>query len=161
MVDGTPATPTKTDELIDKIFDHLPARTVEEIADGIGVTIGYATVLITILRKNPLYYEWTIPHVKRGINNTDEYRFHAVLIAKDGKWELDEDAHVHARQGAISTVSTIATQQENESAALMALREHTRSINLRKEYEEVSDDLGYVTRKLKRLEERLRNGTED
>jgi hypothetical protein len=154
----------RIDALIDKMFDYLNgnegAESIAEIAEELGISYGYATVVMTILRKNSEYYEWTIPHAKRGPTIPGEKRFHAVLVSRDGTWEIDENAHADARLGAVSTISTIITQQTNERAAFEALKQHTRSLNLRSEYDDLIADFGYLSRKMTRVLDRLRNGTE-
>lgn len=150
----------RIDALIDKMFDLLPAKSLAEIAEGLGISIAYVNTLLAILRKNPEYYGWTVPHVQRGINVNQDDRFHAVMVQRDGTWEIDEDAHADARLGAVSTVSSIITQQTNERAAFGALMQHTRSRNLRAEYADLMEDFGYMSRKLTKVLDTLRNGTD-
>src|SRR5262245_21179629 len=107
----------RMDTLIDKMYDVLnakPARSRYEIANKLDISEGYVSTLMTIVRKNSDYYTWTIPHAQRGINGNQDNRFHIVHCNRDGVWEIDEDAHADARLGAVSTITSIITQQNNE-----------------------------------------------
>jgi|SRR5215471_2005063 len=150
----------RIDTLIDKMFDQLPARSLAEIAEALDISVGYVGMLLTILRKNSKHYGWTVPDAQCGINSDQSYRFHAVLVDRDGRWEIDEDTHEHARLGAVSTVSHIITRQRNECAAFEALKQYTRSRNLRAEYDDLIADFGYLSRKMTKVLDSLRNGTE-
>ena len=155
-----PAYQGRIDTLIERTFDVLPARSLAEIAEALNISVGYVGCLLTILRKNCVYYGWTVPQAQVGINGNWDYRFHAVLVDRDGNWEIDEDTHEHARLGAVSTVSHVITRQKNECAAFEALKQHTRSRNLRNEYDDLIANFGYLSRKMNRVLNQLRNGTE-
>ena len=154
---------TRRDYLIEQLFDVLPSTTIAAIADKLSrktrstVTPAVVGPLITYLRSHASEYGWTIPHVKRGLNDVNGKRFFAALVNADGTYTLDETPQTagFVKDGAISTVSHATTSLENEQAALRICADLTRSRNRRAELQDWADDMAYLARKGKRLLEHL------
>jgi hypothetical protein len=112
----------------------LPAPTVAEIADRLSARLGWtvmvptAAMLIYHVRRNNERLGWTIPHVKRGINETGADRFFAVLNARDGT-VIDPDQRLAHDQGAHATFQSHATQCEHMEASLLATANHSPGRN--------------------------------
>jgi len=145
---------TMMDKVIEAIFDALPASTCDEIASKISkgkrftVSTGTVNNALAHLRANCAEYGWTVPHVKRGIA-TNEGRFIALLVDRDGHYELDQnaDALAHITDGAANTIQQTATMMQNECAALRIAATHTRSTNSRARLNDLADDFNYIARK--------------
>src|SRR5262245_5568802 len=149
---------SKQDKLIEAIFDALPATTTAQIAERVSLAVGkpiaesYITTLMTHLRKRRAEYGWTIPHVKKGKPNTDgldEDRYCAVLVERDGKYEIDKRPNMlmHIHRGNKSTVLQTVTQLQNQTGALRACAEQSRRPTVRAKLNDLADDIAYVARK--------------
>jgi hypothetical protein len=147
---------TKVDELIEVIFDLLPATSYEEIATGATrklrrpISVGLVNNAIARLRSNSAHYAWTIPHVKRGnAKESDEGRYIALLVDRDGHYELDQnpDASRHIYNGIGGTIQQTATMMGNATAAIEIAATHTRSVNARNKLKDLAADFDYLSRK--------------
>jgi hypothetical protein len=147
---------TRRDQLIEGIYDTLPATTYSEITDklnkkGFKTNRGQVNNAIAHLRINSASYGWTIPHVKRGgpDQNTDEDRYIALLVDRDGHYELDQnkEAILHITNGIVGDLQQTATMMQNEVAAIRIAATHTRSINKRSSLNDLADDFSYIARK--------------
>src|SRR6478609_10543975 len=111
------------DKIIERMFDALPATTMDEIAQrvrpkmsGYRIPTSYFHRALAHLRKNPEKYGWTVPHV--GGDSTQENRYFAMLVERDGSYHFDQSpssmAHLH--DGSKSIVSRIATESANQAS---------------------------------------------
>lgn len=144
-------------QIIEDIFDVLPAKTYYDIAKklrtkGWNVGCGVVSNALTTLRRNPAEYGYTVPHIKRGMARRyerNEDRLICILVDRDGHYELDSNplARKHINAGAIATAQHAATMLSNEAKALELAATNTRSINARARIKDLADDFGYVARK--------------
>jgi hypothetical protein len=149
--------PNLRDKVIEAIFDALPSDSYEGIAEDVGdklnlrITSGDISNALTHLRRNSAEYGWTVPHVKRGTPHRVDRpgRFFAVLVDRDGHYELDAnpDSAAHMQRGALATAQHAATMLTNETAALRIAATNTRSVNARARINDLADDFSYVARK--------------
>lgn len=153
---------TRIDQLIKELWYCLPAATCVEIAKKLSlrmserISVAEVNGALAHLRRHSDHYEWTVPHVSRGINADGEKRFIRVLTDRDGSFIVEGDTYAFVRNGAIATTAHITTMATNETAALLACSEHVRSTTVRRRLREVADDLGYVSRKAAALLTELR-----
>lgn len=148
---------TLRDQMIEAIFDTLPATSYDEITTklnraGWRTNVGVVNNRIAHLRSHSGGYRWTIPHVKRGCaaeDGSDEGRYIAVLVDRDGHYELDEnpDASRHIYNGIGGTIQQTATMMSNAQAATRIAATHTRSVNARNKLNDLASDFEYIARK--------------
>lgn len=152
----------RTDALLDKLYEILPAPNQRSLAAALGVSVGYISVLLSHLRRHANRYGWTVPHVRRGPNTDDSQRFFAVREDRGEGYILDDthENRLYLRQGALSTVKHISSSMSNEAAALDLAAIHTRSRNLRLELEDLAELSRFLQKRADRLAERL-DGTDD
>jgi len=156
---------SRIDYLIDQLFMVLPCKTYAEISDkltrrtGTQVTRGSVGMLLSHLRGRMDEYQWTVPHVKRGLNVSRFPRFFAVLVNNDGTMDLGPEHIGIVEEGMTSTLGHAATMMKNEADVLMAFKQYITSRNKRNEWQEVIDDMNYVARKCVRIAAKVRDGT--
>lgn len=147
---------SKIDQTIEAIFDALPATSYEEIAKKVGktmrerISLGIINNAIAHLRSNCAEYGWTIPHVKRGTAiETDEGRYVALLVDRNGHYELDQnpDAIRHISNGIAGSIMQTATMMQNLTSATKIAATHTRSINTKAKFNDLAEDFSYIARK--------------
>jgi len=147
---------TRRDQIIEAIFDALPADSYEDIvtkvnrATRLRVTHAQVNNAIAHLRSHSAQYGWTIPHVKRGPGvGMDEGRFVAYLVDRQGHYELDvnPDAGRHLANGMSATIKHTASMMKNASAATRIAATHTRSVNARNRLNDLADDFAYIARR--------------
>jgi hypothetical protein len=147
---------TRRDQIIEAIFDALPATSYEDITRTVNketklkTNIGQINNCIAHLRANCAAYGWTIPHVKRGgAVEQDDGRYIALLVDRDGHYELDQnpDAARHISNGITGTLRQTMTMMQNMTAATRIAATHTRSSNSRARYNDLADDFAYIAKK--------------
>jgi len=144
---------SRMDQLIEDIFDALPASSYEDIASRVSGRKRFTTSVAMVnnalahLRANAAAYGWTVPHVIRGAS--EDNRYIALLVDRDGHYELDQnsEARGHITNGAAGTLQQVATMMENERFAIRVAATHTRSINARAKLNDLADDFAYIARK--------------
>jgi len=146
---------TRRDQIIEAIYDALPATSYSEITDrlnkkGFKTNRGQVNNAIAHLRINSAGYGWTIPHVKRGPDvAADKNRYVGLLVDRDGRYELDQnkEAVLHITNGIVGDLQQTSTMMQNEVAAIKIAATHTRSINQRTRLNDLADDFSYIARK--------------
>jgi hypothetical protein len=147
---------SKVDQLIEAIFDALPATSYEEItrkvvkATKLKTNIGQINNAICHLRANCAEYGWTIPHVKRGnAIDSDKGRYIALLVDRQGHYELDQnpDATRHISNGITGTIKQTMSLMQNVGTASRIAATHTRSVNQRARLNDLASDFEYIARK--------------
>lgn len=106
------------DRDIETLFNALPCRSHDEIAQETGWTLAKVANVLGVVRDPDVSAEWgwTVPLAARG---TGEHLFQAVLV--DEVQTFTKAELVGFMLGAHSTLSAIATEGENEAHALTVL----------------------------------------
>lgn len=135
------------DNVIDALFQALPANSFKEMLGGMNVlgfnmTDGSLRTAIRYLRKNCNRYGWTIPHV----GNPPIY--FALLCEKDGEYSHDHLYKASLMDGSKSMTRRIVTQTANQAASLRAASQATHlSRANREKLIDLAEDYEYLTRK--------------
>jgi hypothetical protein len=156
MASMAKAEETLQDQLIEAIFDALPATSYDEIVSKVNkstklrTNAGRVNNAIAHLRAHSADYGWTIPHVKRGTALVgEEGRYLALLVDRQGHYELDSnpDAARHINGGINGSIQQAATMMQNLTAGTRIAATHTRSTNSRAKFNDLADDFEYIARK--------------
>jgi hypothetical protein len=153
----------KLDPLIDEIYSVLPADTCATIQAkleeaGVTVSIHMVNYAIKHLRRNSAHYNWTIPHVKRGIPiSGEEERYFSVRVEATGRMVTNGN-NINLRQGVTSTVKQLTTEAFNNARSLEAFAGHVRNQVAAERLKDWAADFNYIGRKGNRLIE-LIDGT--
>lgn len=149
--------PTLLESLVEPLFDVLPAPDYSTILSRLNkhkdvkrkLNIHHVVRLLHRIRTDRgRTFLFHVPHVKRGVPTADDSeRFVAVLNKADGSFEVTEENRRHIEDGAISTVTTIASMGRNEAAALREVAKHATSRTLKTRLVDISDDLEYAAKK--------------
>lgn len=157
------------DEMIKhiRIVLQTPAKSYKEIAERLTVRLGYkvkATHVcnyLNILRRNPTYYEWTIPHVKHGqhkADGSDDKRFYRININRNGgayTFDVDPEKLDNFRAGSISIISENLTKIRNQAMMLKVRHGQTQSQTQRAKINDLIMDGNYYVRKAEQFLEAI------
>jgi hypothetical protein len=144
------------DEIIDNIFQVLPAESALQISDRLkdrGVTIGvqYTRGALRFLRAHSDEYQWTVPHVSSVVIPGDLKYFH-LLLEKDGTFHCDPMFLSHLADGTEHIVKRIATESRNQCGMLRAAANATYlRPNIRQELREMADECAGIHSKARRV----------
>lgn len=143
---------SQKDQIIEVMFDVLPATTANEITKKMQRKLPWTTEAhvekaLRHLRKNTEKYGWTVPHV--GGDSTKKDRYFALLVERDGSYHFDDspESRSHLRDGSKSMVMRIATESNNQATMLLIAAKHERKPTRRLELRNLGLDCEYVARK--------------
>lgn len=143
------------DEVIEHIFQVLPAASINEIGARLkkrGLLLTESTVrgALARLRKQATDYQWTIPHVN-GTTASDQ-KYFAILIDKDKTFHTDPAYKANLAGGTVSIVKRLSTESKNQSLMLEAAASATYlSTNVRAELKEMAEECRSIHNKARRV----------
>jgi hypothetical protein len=141
----------KMKERLDAIFQALPAKSVEEIANRIGDGEGSVSVTLSHLRKHAIEHGWTVPHARRGPTMDDD-RLFAVLVDPKGEPYFDSGSIQLLRHGLRGTARHAASLCQNEARAIRLAAQRVKSRVIKRQFVDLADDLDYTGRKATAVE---------
>ena len=153
--------PTKMERYVEVLYEILPCDSVMEIMAKMQKRLGRGHTKITkdivykvlhYVREHPDECGYTVPHVKRGNQQTDERKkFFALLIQPDGTFEYDDDFRDYRDTGAVGTLRGIASSGKHLVAMLNASIDVEPSAIYKDLLEEIRDDLDSLRKRAHRL----------
>ena len=160
-------------KLQDEMIEHIrivlqtPAKSYKEIADRLSSRLNRkvksweVSSYLVVLRRYPLYYEWTVPHVKHGLqkaDGSDDKRFFRVNVKRNGGsyvFDVEPNKLHNFREGSFSIVAEMLAKTRNQIAMLRVRHDHTQSATQRAKINDLIMDGDYYVRKAEQFLEAI------